>query len=137
MRGYLLDTCAMIWVGLDEKFSPDARAAIELALAESDPVRVSAVSALEIGLLASRGRQKFPIDPKVWLREFLERSGTGLVSMEPDMLIDSCFLPGEPPRDPFDRIVIATARARGLTIVTRDRAILAYGAAGHVKTLAC
>ncbi|HTO31803.1 MAG TPA: hypothetical protein VL202_11575 [Pararhizobium sp.] len=32
---------------------------------------------------------------------------------------------------------IATARERDLTIITRDRAILAYGAAGHVKTLAC
>lgn len=39
--------------------------------------------------------------------------------------------------DPIDRILIATAREHDLTIITRDRAILAYGAAGHVKTLAC
>jgi len=30
------------------------------------------------------------------------------------------------------RVLIATARETGATILTRDRAILAYGAAGHV-----
>ncbi|MNF14334.1 hypothetical protein D3C80_2165180 [compost metagenome] len=39
--------------------------------------------------------------------------------------------------DPIDRILIATAREYDLTIITRDRAILDYGAAGHVRTLAC
>jgi len=40
-------------------------------------------------------------------------------------------------KDPIDRILIATARENDLTIITRDRAILSYGAAGHVRTLAC
>jgi PIN domain nuclease of toxin-antitoxin system len=33
-------------------------------------------------------------------------------------------------RDPFDRMLIAQARAEHLALLTRDRAIIAYGAAG-------
>ena len=54
-----------------------------------------------------------------------------------EIFISSCFLPEPLHKDPFDRILIATAREHDLTIITRDRAILAYGAAGHVRTLAC
>jgi PIN domain nuclease of toxin-antitoxin system len=33
-------------------------------------------------------------------------------------------------RDPFDRMLIAQARAERLALLTRDRAIIAYGTAG-------
>ena len=33
-------------------------------------------------------------------------------------------------RDPFDRMLIAQARTEHLALMTRDRAIVAYGAAG-------
>lgn len=137
MNGLLLDTCAVIWIGLDEGIANDVREEIEQAVENGETVHVSAITALEIGLLASRGRQKFPIAPKRWFDEFFSRSMAELAPVEPGTLIDSCFLPGEPPPDPFDRIIIATARENGYTIVTRDRKILAYGKAGHVKTLAC
>jgi len=57
--------------------------------------------------------------------------------MSPDLLIASSFLPGEPPRDPADRIMLATARDLGAALVTRDRALLDYGGQGHVKIVAC
>ncbi len=47
------------------------------------------------------------------------------------------FLPGLLHGDAADRILVTMAREHDLTIITRDRAILAYGAAGHVKVLAC
>jgi PIN domain nuclease of toxin-antitoxin system len=54
-----------------------------------------------------------------------------------ETLITTSFLPGKPPRDPADRIILATARDLGATLVTRDRALLAYGEAGNVSTIAC
>ena len=41
-------------------------------------------------------------------------------------------LPGEFHADPVDRILVATARLRGYTILTADRRILEYP---HVKSL--
>jgi PIN domain nuclease of toxin-antitoxin system len=57
--------------------------------------------------------------------------------LSPDILIASSFLPGEPPRDPADRILLATARELGATLITRDRLLLKYGENGGVSTIAC
>jgi PIN domain nuclease of toxin-antitoxin system len=54
-----------------------------------------------------------------------------------DILVASVTLPNGPPSDPADRILIATARACSLVLLTRDRSILRYGDDGHVRTIAC
>lgn len=46
-------------------------------------------------------------------------------------------LPGKPPKDPTHRIIAATARELGATLMTRDRALLDYGAQGHVAVREC
>jgi PIN domain nuclease of toxin-antitoxin system len=53
------------------------------------------------------------------------------------VLIASSFLPDIAVKDPADRILVATARELGLTLMTRDRALLAYAEAGHVKAVGC
>jgi len=63
--------------------------------------------------------------------------GVRLAEMSPDLMIASSYLPGRPPNDPFDRIIAASARELGATIVTRDRALLDYGAQGHVSVVEC
>ena len=60
-----------------------------------------------------------------------------LAHLSPDLLIVSSYLPGTPPRDPMDRILIATARDLAATLVTRDREMLAYGERGNVSVLGC
>jgi PIN domain nuclease of toxin-antitoxin system len=52
-------------------------------------------------------------------------------------LIDSSFLPGTPPRDPADRIIAATARDHGCTLITRDRVLIDYAEQGHIRVLEC
>jgi len=44
-------------------------------------------------------------------------------------------LPGTFHADPADRMIIATARHSGIPLLTADRAILDYGAAGHVHAM--
>jgi hypothetical protein len=63
--------------------------------------------------------------------------GVRLADLSPDLLTASSFLPGTPPRDPADRILAATARDLGATLITRDRALLAYGADGYIGVVAC
>ena len=57
--------------------------------------------------------------------------------MSPDVLVASSFLPGKPPGDPADRIIAATARDLGATLITRDRALLGYGKQGHLSVAGC
>jgi PIN domain nuclease of toxin-antitoxin system len=66
-----------------------------------------------------------------------EAPGVRLAELSPDLLIASSFLPGSPPRDPTDRIIAATARELGATLITRDRTLIAYGEQGHVSVVEC
>ena len=109
------------------------------AVADADEtgLSVSVFSAWEIGMLAARGKLSTSVTPLKWFDSFVQMSGAAVVEATPSILIGSSFLPGGPHGDPMDRILIATARDRALTILTRDRAILSYAAAGHVSALAC
>lgn len=132
----LLDTCTIIYASDDKPISNQADAAIQNAH-DAGGLFVSLISAWEIGQLASRGRLAIATDPLRYFRVFLEKSQCRLCEISYELLIASSFLPGNIHRDPMDRIIIETARRNDLTVVTRDRAILAYGKEGHVRTLAC
>jgi len=88
-------------------------------------------------MLMSRGRLKSRLSPRAWFSRLIGVDGVALANLSPDILLESNALPGIPPRDPADKIIIATARETGLTIVTRDQLILDYAADGHVLALAC
>jgi PIN domain nuclease of toxin-antitoxin system len=132
----LLDTCVLIFAAEDKPLLEAATQAIEAAN-KTETIYVSPITAWEIGNLVSLNRLRSFSDPAAYFREFLTKSGTKLCSLDHDLLVASSFLPGPIHRDPMDRIIIETARRNNLTLITRDRAILAYGAEGHVKTLAC
>lgn len=88
-------------------------------------------------MLMSKGRLASSKPPLRWFNDFIENSSVVVQQLNVDVMIASSFLPTPVHNDPMDRILIATAREHELTIVTRDKAILAYGASGHVRTLAC
>ena len=88
-------------------------------------------------MLSARGRLQLLIRPERWFANLFDIPGVRLADLSPDLLIASSYLPGAPPRDPTDRILAATARELGATLVTRDRALLAYGETGHIAVLPC
>ena len=63
--------------------------------------------------------------------------GMALAKMPPELLIESALLPGDIHGDPWDRIIAATAREYGYTLMTRDAALLDYGSQGHLSVFAC
>jgi PIN domain nuclease of toxin-antitoxin system len=132
---YIFDTCLLIYLSrADEPIAPPAREVLETT---AGAFHVSAISVWEIGLLVSKGRLNLTRAPLEWFRSFVGEQDLHVLNVTPEILVASSFLPGPLHGDPADRILIATAREHDLTIITRDRAILAYGAAGHVRTLAC
>jgi PIN domain nuclease of toxin-antitoxin system len=133
----ILDTCAAIWITEDEKVSPEATLEISRAAAESRPVFLGLYTAWERAMLSAKQKLTSPLSPKDWFDRLAARPEIEVLPLTSDILIQSCFLPGDVQGDPADRILIATARAFDLTIVTRDKQILAYSAKGHVRTLLC
>lgn len=133
----LLDTCAAIWLSNDESISADALDALRLAREAGEPIYVSPITAWEIGLLAARGRMNLLMAPERWFERLMEAPGLRLADISATVLVASCFLPGTPPSDPADRILAATAREYGYTLVTRDRPLLEYAEQGNLKALAC
>jgi PIN domain nuclease of toxin-antitoxin system len=133
----LLDTHAAVWIAEDMHLSKEAVEAIEIAYRAQTPVFVSAITAWEVGLLVSLNRLGLAAKPERWFQRLLTTPGVRLAELSPDILIGSSFLPGKPPRDPADRILLATARELGATLITRDRLLLKYGADGLVSTIPC
>jgi PIN domain nuclease of toxin-antitoxin system len=133
---YLLDTCAVLYAAKMEPIKATTLRALEMASLRNAVV-VSPVTAWELGMLTAGRRVNLTTDPLKFFRDFTERPGLSLCDLSPDILIKASFLPGLRHKDPADRLLIATARHYHYTLVTSDRAILAYGAEGHVKTLAC
>lgn len=137
MRPLVWDTCAAIWIGEQAELSKQSLELLGAAHAERVLSYISPITAWEVGLLVSRGRLQLQIAPERWIEKLLEIPGVKLAPMPPELLIASSFLPGKPPRDPADRIVTATARDLGATLITRDRMLLDYGRQGHVSVVEC
>ncbi len=135
-RHFLLDTCVILFTLEATKLLVDAEKQLQQAT-NFGRVIVSPISAWEIGKLVGSGKLKLPIDPLDYFNSFANRKGISVCSLSPEVLVRSSMLPELTHKDPMDCILIATARIHNFTLVTSDRAILAYGALGHVKTLAC
>ena len=137
MPVYLLDTCAVIWIANAEPLKEPAAGALEDAPAHGRGVFVSPMTAWEVAMLAAKAKIALSLNPEVWFDRFLGLPGVALAELPPAVLIQSCALPGAPPADPVDRILAATARTFGYTLVTRDRHLLAYGEEGHLRVMGC
>ena len=137
MPSLLLDTCAAIWITENEELSDEAIRAIDDAYRSGSAVFVSPITAWERGLLSAKGRLRSPVQPLAWFERLVRDAQLSIAALTPSMLVDSWFLPDTFHNDPADRILIATARALDLILVTRDRPILEYADKGHVRAIAC
>jgi PIN domain nuclease of toxin-antitoxin system len=136
-RPVLLDTCAAIWLMNGDPMSSDSRVAIDEAQCDNLGVYVSPISAWEIATLVAKKRLQLTLAPGTWFETLLGQPGVRLVSMPPRVLIASAFLPDPSPRDPADRIIAATAREFGLSLITRDGDLIPYAEAGHIEAVPC
>jgi PIN domain nuclease of toxin-antitoxin system len=133
----LLDTCAAIWLTNLDPVSDEAVSALRQTRESGEFVYVSPITAWEIGLLTARGRVRLLMTAQRWFERLLEAPGLRLGDMPPHVLISSSFLPGKIPADPADRIIAATAREYGYTLLTRDRPLLDYAEQGHIRAIRC
>jgi PIN domain nuclease of toxin-antitoxin system len=72
---------------------------------------------------------------ETWVRNALATPGLILAPLTPEIAIASTRLPGDLHGDPADRLIVATARVHGATLMTKDSKLLAYGRAGHASVM--
>ncbi len=123
-RPLLLDTHALLWwLDGDDALSVAARRAI----GEPDrPVHVSAASAWEITTKHRLGKLPGAAAVASDVTGVLAAQGFETLSISLVDAEEAGRLPG-PHRDPFDRMLIAQALARGWVLVSNERVFDAYG----------
>jgi PIN domain nuclease of toxin-antitoxin system len=119
----LLDTNALLWWLTDNPRLHDA--ARDVIANPSNVVYVSAASAWEIAIKVGLGRLAAPLDVAAWLPASLrENRFTPLpINIEHAAAVEAL-----PPHhaDPFDRLLIAQARAEDLWLMTASPVVQRY-----------
>ena len=126
----LLDTSALLWlVTAPEKISASARAVLSEPATE---VVVSAASAWEIAIKTRLGRLDGDPLLSAWSDVVADMTATELPIDAGDAILAG-RLPWEH-KDPFDRVLVAQAARRNLTIATSDTHILRAALTPTLKT---
>jgi PIN domain nuclease of toxin-antitoxin system len=132
----LLDTHCWIWaqLGLLQKLSRLALQAIRNAESGGN-LRISTISIWELAMLEQRGRVALPMNVRTWLDQALSKPGIAVTPLTPEIMIESVHLPGDLHGDPADRMLVATSRILGATLLTKDEQLIRYSHGRHLRAI--
>jgi len=127
---YLLDTCAWLDVFIaPQKLRPEVRAIIN----QQSLFSIADITLLEVARKAQLGDLILDATIERWFEIALPPRRSRILPITTPIAIESSRLPEPFHKDPADRLIVATARIHGLTIITSDLKILDYP---HVRSLA-
>jgi PIN domain nuclease of toxin-antitoxin system len=121
----LLDTHVLVWMVADSRqlSRPVVR---EITKAErSGDLAIASITLWELALLYQRGRLRTSGSVESAVRLIAEKSRVQVIEITPEIAALATTFPETFPKDPADRLIGATARALGLTLITQDERILA------------
>jgi PIN domain nuclease of toxin-antitoxin system len=126
----LLDTHVWLWwVAEPQRLSAKAREAIDRA----EHLGVATISCWEVAMLAEAGRIELDRAIETWIEQALADPRTSSLALTSAVAVRAALLGREKfGGDPADRIIYATARDAGASIVTRDRALRAFDPRGTI-----
>jgi PIN domain nuclease of toxin-antitoxin system len=127
----ILDTHVWVWnVQGDDRLAKDHRELIRAN--ESDEIGICAISLWEVAKAVELKRLIFSIPVEDWFAIALNSPGIVVLPLTASIAVESTQLPGYFHKDPFDQLIVATARVYGVPLVTVDSEILQYP---HVELL--
>ena len=118
----LLDTHVLVWAMTEpQRLSRAAASALRRGRVAGG-LGIAAITLWEMAVLFSRGYLR------AWNRRGFDPvdvgfSGVSVRPLTPTIAALATQFPGDYPHDPADRLIGATARAEGLTLITRDERI--------------
>jgi PIN domain nuclease of toxin-antitoxin system len=127
-RAIVLDTHVWLDIAVGRgRMKPHVKRKLERAATEG-ALYVAAITPWEVAMLARGGKLRVAGPLLEWLVQTLHATHVAVASMEPPIAVDAVELPAWEHGDPADRLIVATARFLGGTLLTRDAAILEYAA---------
>lgn len=132
----VLDTHVWLWTLLGSRTVRAETLEEMTRAARRDELIIPVIAVWEVALLHAKGRIELGGAVRDWVAEALDLPGYQLALLTPGIAVLCHNLPGDLHGDPVDRMMVATAMDLAATLVTRDEALLSYGAQGHVKVLA-
>lgn len=118
MKRYLLDTHVVLW-GLT---APRRLGRATRHILDHEAVHVSALSVWELLLKQQHGRLTLPPGS---LASAIERAGAQLLALTADH-VESAAALAMMHGDPIDRLLVGTARAERMVLLTRDAQVLEF-----------
>jgi PIN domain nuclease of toxin-antitoxin system len=113
----------LLWLAADPSaISEEARA---LILGAPGGLAVSSISAFEVGQKAAAGKLSLPMPVDKWFAAMLESHALRELPVSGVIAARATLLPAIH-RDPFDRLLIATAQHHRLALLTPDPVIAKY-----------
>jgi PIN domain nuclease of toxin-antitoxin system len=124
---FLVDTHVVVrWLAAPKKLSREQARVLHEAVRRREPVAVSAITLVEIAVLFGEGGV-LSVGPAGELFGELESNpAIEIVPITVDVAVEIAALGGSL-RDPADRTIVATARVRGLRLITSDQRIIESG----------
>lgn len=120
----LLDTQVLAWWFENHPRLSSAQRDILESAEPSHPLWICDISLWEIATLCSKGRLKLTYPLWEWLDRATGPPLMRRIGLTPASAAEIAQLPDLFHRDPADRILIATARVMGFTLLTQDSKIL-------------
>jgi PIN domain nuclease of toxin-antitoxin system len=119
----LLDTSVWIWwLTPDSPLSAAERGSLDAAAAKTE-LHLCAISLWEAQMLHAKRRLELPLPFSDWLRRAADPRMISVLPLDEGAVLALDALPASFHGDPADRLIVATARARGLALATHDAAI--------------
>ncbi len=128
MLSVLLDTHILVWwqSGQGSLSRMQTRTLLEVETGKVTAA-ISDITLWEAALLVERGRVQIAGSLEVWLDDIQSQPLLTVLPINASIAAESVRLGRDFPKDPADRILVATARCHGLRLITADENIRRWG----------